>query len=132
MGGAGNVAEVHTALMAAVAHQGVGIGKARELCPWFFPSEAMMKQMLEDVGFRIEKMELEYRPTRLTTDEQGGIEGWVRLMGAQFLEALGSESKKEAVVREVCEVLKTVITHEEDGSMFLGYVRLRILAKKPA
>ena len=132
MGGAGNVAEVHTALMAAVVHQGIDIERARELCPWFFPSETMMKKMLEDVGFTVDKMELEYRPTRLTTEAQGGIEGWVRLMGAQFLEALDSESKREAAVREVCDLLQTVITHEEDGSMFLGYVRLRVLATKAA
>lgn len=51
-------------------------------------------------------------------------------MGGQFLEALDTE-KKEAAVRDVCEVLQTVITHEEDGSMWLGYVRLRVLARKP-
>ncbi|KAL9599707.1 MAG: hypothetical protein Q9219_003695 [cf. Caloplaca sp. 3 TL-2023] len=132
MGGAGNVAEVHTALLAATVHQGIPIEKARELSPWFFPSKGMMEQMLEEVGFTVEKMELEYRPTRLTTEEQGGIEGWVRLMGAQFLEALDSQGKKEAAIKEVCDLLKTIITHEEDGSMFLGYVRLRVLAKKSA
>lgn len=132
MGGAGNVAEVHTALMAAVIHQGVGMEKTRELSPWFFPSEALMEQSLEAIGFTVERIELEYRPTKLTTEEQGGIEGWARLMGAQFLEELDSDSKREAAIKEVCALLKTVITHEEDGSMFLGYVRLRVLAKKPA
>ncbi|KAI4173263.1 MAG: hypothetical protein LQ346_008444 [Caloplaca aetnensis] len=132
MGGAGNVAEVHTALMAAVMHRGIGIEEVRELSPWFFPSEVQMKHMLETIGFTVEKTELEYRPTRLTSEEQGGIEGWVKLMGAQFLEVLDSDSKREAAVKEVCELLRTVITHEEDGSMFLGYVRLRVLAKKPA
>ncbi|KAL8937258.1 MAG: hypothetical protein Q9216_004518 [Gyalolechia sp. 2 TL-2023] len=133
MGGAGNVAEVHTALIAAISHQGIGIERARKLFPWFFPSEATMKQMLEEVGFTILKMKLEYRPTRLTTEEQGGgIEGWARLMGAQFFDGLDSEVKKEAAVKEVCELLRTVITHDEDCGMFLGYVRLRVLAKKPA
>ncbi|KAI4225961.1 MAG: hypothetical protein L6R36_003533 [Xanthoria steineri] len=131
MGGQGNVAEVHAALIAAVAHQGISIEDARQLCPWFFPSEALMKQMLEKVGFTVQKMELEYRPTQLTADEDGGIQGWVRLMGAQFLEGLDSSAKSETVVKEVCEVLKTVISHEEDGSMYLGYVRLRVLATKP-
>ncbi|KAL8719893.1 MAG: hypothetical protein Q9181_007996, partial [Wetmoreana brouardii] len=115
MGGAGNVAEVHTALLAAVVHQGLSIEQARELCPWFFPSEAMMKNMLEKVGFSVEKTELEYRPTRLTTAEDGGIEGWARLMGAQILEGLETQGKRDAAVKEVCELLKTVITHEEDG-----------------
>ncbi|KAL8662926.1 MAG: hypothetical protein Q9168_008181 [Polycauliona sp. 1 TL-2023] len=131
MGGKGNVAEVHAALIAAVAHQGIALRDAQELCPWFFPSEALMKQMLEKAGFSIQRMELEYRPTKLTADKEGGIEGWVRLMGAQFLEGLDSPAKKEAVVREVCGVLETVISREEDGSMYLGYVRLRVLATKP-
>lgn len=131
MGGAGNVAEVHAALLAAVVHQGASIERAREASPWFFPSEELMKGMLEGVGFEIEKSELEYRPTRLTTEEEGGLEGWTRLMGAQILEVLAEEKKREAAVREVCEVLNTILTHEEDGSMWHGYVRLRVLARKP-
>ena len=130
MGGAGNVADAHTALIAALVHQGVGIAEAREACPWFFPSEMLMGQLLEEVGFKVQKMELEYRPTRLTAEKDGGLVGWVRLMGANFLEVLGQREKREAVVKEVCDVLKTVLTHEEDGSMWLGYVRLRVLARK--
>ena len=130
MGGAGNVADVHTALLAALVHQGIGIEKAREACPWFFPSEKLMREMLEKVGFRVEKMKLEYRPTKLTTEKEGGLEGWVQLMGANFLDVLPSKEKKEAVVREVGDVLQTVLTHEEDGSMWLGYVRLKVLARK--
>ncbi|KAL9607067.1 MAG: hypothetical protein Q9167_007980 [Letrouitia subvulpina] len=131
MGGAGNVAEVHTALIAAVVQQGLSVEQAREVSPWFFPSKELIGGMLEGVGFRVEKDEAEYRPTKLTTDREGGLEGWVRLMGRQFLEALNAEEKKETAVRDICEMLKTVITHEEDGSMWLGYVRLRVLARKP-
>lgn len=129
-GGAGNVAEVHTALLAALVHQGLNIEKARDACPWFFPSERLIKEMLEHAGFRVEKTKLEYRPTELTTEQEGGLEGWVRLMGANFLDALPTKKKKEAAVRQVCEVLQTVLTHEEDGSMWLGYTRLKVLARK--
>lgn len=129
-GGAGNCADVHTALLAALVHQGVGIEMAREACPWFFPSEKLMKEMLEETGFSVERMKLEYRPTKLTAEKEGGLEGWVRLMGAGFLDVLSSEDKKEAVVREVCDVLHTVLRHEEDGSMWLGYVRLKVAARK--
>lgn len=130
MGGAGNVAEVHAALLAAVVHQGASIEQARVASPWFFPSEGLIKKMLEEVGFEVEKSELEYRPTRLTTEKDGGIQGWARLMGAQILDVLPEGGKREAAVREVCDVLKTILTHEEDGSIWLGYVRLRVLAKK--
>ncbi|MCJ1435854.1 hypothetical protein MMC27_005230 [Xylographa pallens] len=129
MGGAGNVAEVHTALLAAVIHQGLDIQEARKACPWFFPSEKLMKKMLEHTGFIVEKSELEYRPTKLITDDTSGIEGWVRVFSPQFLEKL-TASQQEAAVREVCVTLETVLTHEEDGSQWLGYVRLRVMARK--
>lgn len=129
MGGAGNVAEVHAALLAAIVHQGLSIETARDASPWFFPSEQTMTAMLEQAGFEVENCELEYRPTKLTAEQEGGLEGWVRLMGAHFLDALQSEEQKEAAVAEVGDVLKTVIGHD-DGSMWLGYVRLRMLARK--
>jgi len=130
MGGAGNCADVHAALLAALVHQGISIEKARETSPWFFPSELLMKNMLEAAGFQVQRSKLEYRPTELTSEKEGGLEGWVRLMGAQFLEVLDTEDKREAVVREVCDVLQTILTHEEDGSMYLGYVRLKVIARK--
>lgn len=129
MGGAGNVAEVHAALLAAIVHQGLSIETARAASPWFFPSEETMRVMLEQAGFEVEKSELEYRPTMLTAERDGGLEGWVRLMGAPFLDALQSEKLKEAAVTEVGDVLKTVIGRD-DGTMWMGYVRLRVLARK--
>ena len=130
MGGAGNVADVHAALLAALVHQGVGIEKARDASPWYFPSEEVMKEMLEEAGFHVEKIKLDYRPTKLTAEKDGGLEGWVRLMGASFFDALPTKFIREAAVREVCGVLQTVLAHHEDGSMGLGYVRLKVLARK--
>ncbi|KAI7317955.1 S-adenosyl-L-methionine-dependent methyltransferase, partial [Hortaea werneckii] len=57
MGGKGNVAEIHSAFTAALVHAGLSIEEAREACPWFFPSVAWMRQMLEGVGFEVEKCE---------------------------------------------------------------------------
>lgn len=129
MGGHGNVPEVHTALLSALVHHGVSIEKARAASPWFFPSQTWMQSTLETLGFRVETMEIEYRPTKLTADANGGIEGWVRLMGAPMLEVLEPE-KRESAVGEVCMLLESVITREEDGSKWLGYVRLRGVAVK--
>ncbi|KAI9714200.1 MAG: hypothetical protein M1812_006421 [Candelaria pacifica] len=131
MGGKGNVAEVHAALISALVHQGLSFEQAREASPWFFPSERWMTDGLTEVGFEISRMEMEYRPTALTTEEGGGLEGWVRLMGANLLEKLATKRRIEKAVREVCEVLQSVIRREEDGSMWLGYNRLRVVARKP-
>lgn len=129
MGGHGNVPEVSTALQYALLKNGVPIEKVREANPWFFPSDVWMTRSLEEIGFQVLKMEVEYRPTKLTSSVEGGLAGWVRLMGARFLDVLPGE-KREGVVQEVCEVLENVITREEDGSQWLGYVRLRGVAEK--
>jgi hypothetical protein len=89
-----------------------------------------MKSALDKVGFQIQRLELEYRPTACTSEEDGGLMGWIRLMGGQMIESLKDKEKEEAVVREVAEVLETVVTRE-DGSRWLGYVRLRGVATRP-
>jgi hypothetical protein len=131
MGGAGNVSEVHTALISALVHQGISIDRARDASPWFFPSEVWMRRALEDIGFKVEILEVEFRPTQLTTDDGGGLRGWIKLMGASMLEVLEDEYREEAVVNEVCDVLSTVVTRIEDNSQWLGYVRLRGVARRP-
>ncbi|XTI95987.1 S-adenosyl-L-methionine-dependent methyltransferase [Cenococcum geophilum] len=131
-GGAGNVAEVHTALIGALVAHGVPLTEAQEASPWFFPSEAWMRTALNDVGFEVEKLEIEYRPTRLTESDgqgSGGLEGWVWLMGAAFLERVSPE-KRDVVVKWVVGVLESVEKRHEDGSWWIGYVRLRGVARK--
>lgn len=133
MGGKGNVGEVHAAILSALVYHGVSIEKAREVSPWFFPSDVWMRDTLTEVGFQVEKAELEYRPTKCTpksADGTGGLEGWVRLMGAEMIAAV-EESKRDSVVKMVCETLENISTREEDGSQWIGYVRLRAIARKP-
>ncbi|KAK7554527.1 hypothetical protein IWX49DRAFT_100408 [Phyllosticta citricarpa] len=130
MGGAGNVAEVRSTIIAALAKHGIPLDEVRAADPWFFPSEKWMAAMLKDVGFNVEKVELEYRPTKLTDDDEGGLEGWVRLFGAQLLEKV-DEMERAEVVKWVVEVLRSSCRREEDGSWWIGYVRLRAIARKP-
>lgn len=133
MGGKGNVDEVHAAVIGALVAHGVPIQQARDSIPWFFPSEVWMKQALQKAGFTVEVCEMEYRPTKLNPDNaqgSGGLEGWVRLMAAQPLTIVEPE-KKDSVVSMISNVLESVITREEDGSRWIGYVRLRAVAVKP-
>ncbi|TID17485.1 hypothetical protein E2P81_ATG08058 [Venturia nashicola] len=134
MGGHGNVAETHSLLIAALMTlTNISPSAAREKSPWFFPDAEWMRNTLSEIGFEVEVSETDYRPTEMTpTDSngKGGLEGWVRLMGAQFLEGL-SEEKVDEVVKFVCEGVKESVTRE-DGSQWLGYVRLRVVARKPA
>ncbi|KAL1993241.1 hypothetical protein VTN49DRAFT_3190 [Thermomyces lanuginosus] len=135
-GGHGNVGEALTAFLAVLSQPryGFSVARLREISPWYFATEDWMRRTLEEVGFVVEQLEIEYRPTRLTEDDNGkpgssGLEGWIRLMGAQFLEALKDDAERDAAVAQICEVLDPVVTRE-DGSRWLGYVRLRGVARK--
>lgn len=122
----GNVAEIRAVLLSTIGRR-VGLEKAVATDPWFFPDEEWMKEMLEEKigGFRVERVEREFRPTRV---DKGGIEGWVRLMGKQFFDVLGVGERDECV-REVCGVLEEVCRSPSGGD-WIGYVRLRCLAVK--
>lgn len=126
MGGLGNCAEMRATFLSVVGRK-IGIEKAREADPWFFPDETWMRGMLEETvgGFRVEKIEREYRPTKA---DAGGIEGWVRLMGKQFFDAV-PEPEREESIKEACTVLRTVCSSPGGGD-WIGYVRLRALAVK--
>lgn len=135
MGGTGNCSEIQAAIVAALVRHGIPMAEAHEASPWFFPSEGWMRKALEDAGLTVERVEREQRPTKLTPeteDGKGGLGGWTKLMCAAFLEKLDTEEKKEDAVRWVCDILRPIITHHEDGSQWLDYVRLRAVARKRA
>ena len=133
MGGSGNVAEVQAAATAALIHAGLSAEDARGANPWFFPSTTWMERMLEEAGFEVLTCEHEHRPTKLnpdTEDKKGGLEGWVRLMCAEFLEKVKDSDKKEEAVKFIVNVLEPIVTREEDGTRYLGYCRLRAVGRK--
>jgi hypothetical protein len=109
----------------------LGITAARAADPWFFPDEIWMTNTLKISGFEVLRVEREYRPTKA---DAAGVAGWVRLMGKQFFDAVEREKGRE--VREGCEaeaveILKTVCESPvEGGGEWIGYVRLRGLARK--
>ncbi|KAI2463074.1 S-adenosyl-L-methionine-dependent methyltransferase [Annulohypoxylon bovei var. microspora] len=129
MGGLGNVSEIRAALLGAVArHAPGGLDAAVASDPWFFPDEAWVTKVLEQEvgGWKVERAEREYRPT---VADAGGVEGWVRLFGAPFFEAVAEGAEREACVKEVVDVLE-VVCRNPSGGFHLGYVRLRVLARK--
>lgn len=129
MGGFGNCGEVYVALLAALVADGFSPAEASQRSPWFFPSQEWMQNALEETGFEVVKLESEYRPTRLTASDdegKGGLEGWVKLMGAHFLEAVRD---RDRAVQFVADILQSIIT-KHDGTQWIGYVRLRGIARK--
>lgn len=121
------MAEIRAALLSATARR-VGLDEAVAADPWFFPDEAWAVRMLEETvgGWKVERAEREYRPTAA---DAGGVEGWVRLFGARFFEAVPEGPEREECIREVVDVLE-VVCRNPSGGFHLGYVRLRVLARK--
>ncbi|KAI1206723.1 S-adenosyl-L-methionine-dependent methyltransferase [Annulohypoxylon truncatum] len=130
LGGLGNIAEVHAAIIGSLVHRGILVDVARKASPWWFPSLEAMRTLVEGQGFRWIKGEVELRQTVLTNHEGGGIGGWVRLFGADFLALLPSDDQREAAVREVIEVLEGVGRRQHDGAFTVNYIRLRFVAQK--
>lgn len=126
MGGLGNVSEIRAALLTAVGRR-VGLARAQEADPWFFPDEDWVRDVMENKvgGWKVERAEREWRPTKA---DKGGVEGWVRLMAKQFFEALPEEEREECI-REVVDVLEVVCRQPGGGHMY-SYVRLRVVARK--
>ncbi|KAI0871704.1 S-adenosyl-L-methionine-dependent methyltransferase [Hypoxylon argillaceum] len=129
-GALGNVAEVQAAIIGALVHQGIPVDVARNASPWWFPSLEAMKDLVEGQGFKWLKGEVELRQTELTKGDGGGIEDWVRLFGANFLEILPTPEQRDTAVKEVVEVLEGVGRRQHDGAFTVNYVRLRFVAQK--
>ncbi|KAI9895091.1 MAG: hypothetical protein M1814_000316 [Vezdaea aestivalis] len=124
-GGAGNVAEMHVAFTAALMRRGFSAKRVREeISPWWFPDELEVRGLLEGAGLRVEVCEREYRSTKLG---QEGVRGWAELMGRSFVEAAGEYGG--GIVDEVCEMVEGT-TRRDDGGAWLGYVRLRVKARR--
>ncbi|KAK4227255.1 Acetamidase [Podospora fimiseda] len=124
MGGMGNISEMRAAVLSAVGRR-VGLENVKE--PWWFPDEEWVEGMLSKVGgLVLERADNHYLTVRA---DKGGVEGWVRLVGAQLFDLIGDEKEREACVREVVDVLD-IVCKQPDGSFAFTYVRLRVVARK--
>ena len=94
--------------------------------PWYFPSPAVQKALLERHGFEVVSMELIPRPTPLPT----GMAGWIETFGMPFLRELPPERHKAAAARAV-EILRPALC-DDAGDWIADYVRLRFKAIAPA
>ncbi|MGE0238564.1 MAG: trans-aconitate 2-methyltransferase [Parvibaculaceae bacterium] len=119
-GGHGNVAAITTALQAMAVRYGKDAGLAH---PWFFPSVAAYRALLEAQGFTVLRIALIPRPTYLKT----GMAAWLRLFNMPFFQQFGAEA--EAAVMEAEDLLRFALCDAE-GNWTADYVRLRVEARK--
>ena len=119
-GGAGNVAQVLAALLAALARRGID---GRPSMPWFFPTAEDYRARLEKRGFTVRSIALIARPTVLP----GALGDWLDTFAETFL-ALVPPAGRPALKADVEDLTRPYLFH--DGSWTVDYVRLRFAAVK--
>ncbi|HTM16133.1 MAG TPA: methyltransferase domain-containing protein [Terracidiphilus sp.] len=121
MGGHGNIAAIHVALMSVLERHGLG---EREKTENYFPTAESYAERLTQHGFRVEQIALIPRPTKLP---DSGMDGWLRTFRRGVLEALPTELR-ETVVRETIGLLEPALC-DAAGNWTADYVRLRFAAR---
>ncbi|SDM33079.1 Methyltransferase domain-containing protein [Nonomuraea maritima] len=120
MGGAGNCAELTTAMLTAWREYGL---REPEL-PWFFPTPAEYARRLEQEGFMVRLLEYFDRPTPLE-ECPGGAADWVRMFAGSVLEGLAPDIV-EPLLQRVNELAAPALRRE--SGWMADYVRLRFAA----
>jgi SAM-dependent methyltransferase len=122
MGGAGNVAKILAALVAALDRRGLD---GRAAIPWYFPTPEDYRGKLEARGFAVASIKLIPRLTPLP----GEMAGWLETFAENFLAPV-AEAERPAAIAEVSAVLAPDLCDAE-GKWSADYVRLRFAAHKP-
>jgi hypothetical protein len=120
MGGAGNVALIARAVIAALDARGLD-GRAAN--PWYFPTPQDYTARLEAAGFEVTSIQLIPRPTPLP----GEIGGWLETFCESFLKRVPA-ADQPALIAEVAEALRPDLCDAE-GNWMADYVRLRFVAR---
>lgn len=121
-GGAGNVAAVRAALIAALVRRGFD-GAAAD--PWYFPAPDDYRARLVRQGFVVRQIALIPRPTRLP----GRLADWLDTFGESFLHRLPPAERGHA--KEEIEAALADRLRDTNGIWSVDYVRLRFAAVKP-
>ncbi len=122
-GGAGNVARIQTALIAALDRRGLD---GRGADPWFFPGPEDYAARLVRRGFEVAHIELIDRPTALP----GAMGDWLETLAEPFLLRVPA-AERPVLVDEVSAALAGAL-RDGEGRWWADYVRLRFAAGKPA
>lgn len=121
-GGFGCCAAVRAALAASLRDAGVPAPDARG--PWYFPTAAHHRLVLERHGFLVDEIVVVARPTPLPS----GFEGWLLTFAKAQLAPVAPEAR-ERVIARTAERLREVL-RDESGVDVADYTRLRFRARK--
>ena len=121
MGGMGNVAAIHTAILAVYARHGLD---GSVMSPWYFPSIDEYTAVLRDAGLTVRNMALIPRPTPVTA----GMAKWLETLAAPYLNRLAPD-RREQLRDEIVALLRPVLC-DQAGNWTADYVRLRFVAHR--
>jgi trans-aconitate methyltransferase len=121
MGGKGNVQSILTTLEKVMEERGYTYVPF-----WYFPSPAAYTTLLENAGFKIDRVHFFDRPSKLA-DPATGIIDWLEMFG-HYLFANVPEKDKGAILQQVQHELAPQLM--KDGNLYADYVRLRVAATK--
>ncbi|CAI7659999.1 unnamed protein product [Penicillium manginii] len=130
MCGFGNAPEMVTSYTYSLVNHGVPLEQVEAACPWFHPSDDYMKRLLEEAGFEVRYITLEPKPLKMNSQINGGLKGFMKLIGNPWLNVLKTEEERESCLDEMCRMLRSGTT-KEDGSQYITYYGLRCVAVKP-
>lgn len=126
-GGAGNVAAVRRAV--DVALRKIRPALVESWCPWYFPRLGEYAAVLERAGFQVMSARTFARPSRMPdTAGQSGVARWLQVFARELLRELdeGELTHFFAIVEG-----ETQPRLFRDGSWWIDYVRLRVMALRP-
>lgn len=120
-GGHGNVAAIHTAIVAVMARHGVETDLSEI---WYFPTPEEHGARLEAAGFAVGEIGLIPRPTLV----EEGVGAWLTTLAAPVLALLPREAREEAVAEIAALVTPALV--DGRGRFWADYVRLRLRAER--
>jgi trans-aconitate methyltransferase len=124
LGGKGNIRVMQDAFDVALGE--LGLAKAGEVQPWYYPSVSEYSTLAEKNGLEVRHITLFDRPTGLA-DGAAGMRNWINMFGANYLAKAGAARREEFLGR-VEEILRPKLFR--DGQWWADYRRLRLAAYK--
>jgi trans-aconitate methyltransferase len=124
LGGKGNIRAMQDAFDRALEE--LGVAKAGEVHPWYYPSVSEYSTLAERNGFEVRLITLFDRPTGLA-DGAAGMRNWIVMFGTDYLARAG-EARREEFLGRVEDMLRPKLFR--DGQWWADYRRLRLVAYK--
>lgn len=122
-GGFGCCAGTIVAAAAVLQRRGIDIASVN---PWYYPTAAEYRGVLEGAGFAVDRVELAPLPIHLGRD---GMAAFIDTFCENFFRPLKSDDRKAAQA-ELIELVRPALC-DHAGNWTMDFVRIRFTARRP-